>query len=298
MSTDAIQFAGEFAIEELKIVTPTEQVADLISDVLVIEINIFEDIFSNTLSGNIMLTDIRDIITLLPIQGQEELFLKIKTPSLSDPNDILDFSKNPFVINKVSLRREVTSGGQIYDLSFVSPEAVKNTKKRISKSYARSKANIGEIVDDLMKLDKSGIQTSKEVFVEPTLGTRNYVVPNSNPFTFISKLTKEVNPIDLEGYTARMSIRQSQISTSQLFITLSSSLGPCGTGLNLSGSDGVTSIESGSIGVKISAHSSSLLDFTEAFYDLEISSGSSHPVVTRILEGKVQLSKNVTSGSF
>ena len=78
MSTDAIQFAGEFAIEELKIVTPTEQVADLISDVLVIEINIFEDIFSNTLSGNIMLTDIRDIITLLPIQGQEELFLKIK----------------------------------------------------------------------------------------------------------------------------------------------------------------------------------------------------------------------------
>ena len=45
MSTDAIQFAGEFAIEELKIVTPTEQVADLISDVLVIEINIFEDIF-------------------------------------------------------------------------------------------------------------------------------------------------------------------------------------------------------------------------------------------------------------
>ena len=191
MSTDAIQFAGEFAIEELKIVTPTEQVADLISDVLVIEINIFEDIFSNTLSGNIMLTDIRDIITLLPIQGQEELFLKIKTPSLSDPNDILDFSKNPFVINKVSLRREVSSGGQIYDLSFVSPEAVKNTKKRISKSYARSKANIGEIVDDLMKLDKSGIQTSKEVFVEPTLGTRNYVVPNSNPFTFISKLTKE-----------------------------------------------------------------------------------------------------------
>ena len=93
MSTDAIQFAGEFAIEELKIVTPTEQVADLISDVLVIEINIFEDIFSNTLSGNIMLTDIRDIITLLPIQGQEELFLKIKTPSLSDPDDVLDFSK-------------------------------------------------------------------------------------------------------------------------------------------------------------------------------------------------------------
>ena len=37
MSVNAISFSGEFAIEELKIVTPAGQVADLISDVLVIE---------------------------------------------------------------------------------------------------------------------------------------------------------------------------------------------------------------------------------------------------------------------
>ena len=106
------------------------------------------------------------------------------------------------------------------------------------------------------------------------------------------------NPISLANHQARMQIRSTQDVTGTLILTLSSSLAADGTGLNLSGSNGSTHIESGSIGVKISAHSSSLLDFTEAFYDLEISSGSSHPVVTRILEGKVQLSKNVTSGSF
>tara|TARA_B100000287_G_C20366001_1_gene675817 strand:+ start:194 stop:595 length:402 start_codon:yes stop_codon:yes gene_type:complete len=106
------------------------------------------------------------------------------------------------------------------------------------------------------------------------------------------------NPISLADHQARMQIRSTQDVTGTLILTLSSSLAADGTGLNLSGSNGTTHIESGSIGVKISAHSSSLLDFTEAFYDLEISSGSSHPVVTRILEGKVQLSKNVTSGSF
>ena len=82
-------------------------------------------------------------------------------------------------------------------------------------------------------------------------------------------------PIDLEGYTARMSIRQSQISTSQLFITLSSSLGPCGTGLNLSGSGGINAskpLSSGSIGIYISAASSSQLSFNEGFYDLELMS--------------------------
>ena len=106
------------------------------------------------------------------------------------------------------------------------------------------------------------------------------------------------NPISLANHQARMQVRSTQDVTGTLILTLSSSLGADGTGLNLSGSNGLTHIESGSIGVKISAHTSSLLDFTEAFYDLEISSGSSHPVVTRILEGKVQLSKNVTSGSF
>jgi hypothetical protein len=48
---------------------------------------------------------------------------------------------------------------------------------------------------------------------------------------------------------------------------------------------------SGSVGIFISATSSSALDFTEAVYDLEITSGS---IVTRILEGKVKLSKEVT----
>ncbi len=111
------------------------------------------------------------------------------------------------------------------------------------------------------------------------------------------------NPVDLTAYTARMSVRASQISTSQLYITLSSSLGPCGTGLNLSGS--VTSagypkpLTSGSIGVYISAYSSSQLDFNEAYYDLELSSGSGDcSTVTRLLMGRVQLSNEVTIGSY
>ena len=191
MSRDAIQFAGEFGIEELKIASPSGGVADLLTDVLVIEINIFEDIFKSTISGTITMSDIRDVITLLPIQGQEELYMKLKTPSLNAKEDIIDFTANPFIIHKVNMRREVSTGGQIYDLSFVSPEAIKNTKKRVSKSYVNTKANIGEIVDDLMKQDKFGIQTEKEVEIEPTIGTRKYVVPNSYPFTFISKLTKE-----------------------------------------------------------------------------------------------------------
>lgn len=97
-------------------------------------------------------------------------------------------------------------------------------------------------------------------------------------------------PINLSDYGGRMQIRPT-VGSSTIYITLSSSLEPDGTGLNFSGSNGQTPPSSGSIGMYISAVSSSALNFDMGVYDLEIYSGS---VVTRILEGQVKLSKEVT----
>tara|TARA_Y100000389_G_C17333154_1_gene449228 strand:+ start:180 stop:578 length:399 start_codon:yes stop_codon:yes gene_type:complete len=105
------------------------------------------------------------------------------------------------------------------------------------------------------------------------------------------------NPIDLTGYQGRMQIRPS-VGSDTIYITLSSSLDNDGTGLNFSGSDGLNPPTSGTIGIFISANSSSLLDFNEASYDLELATGSQYPIVTRLLEGNVKLSKNITLGSF
>ena len=106
------------------------------------------------------------------------------------------------------------------------------------------------------------------------------------------------DPIDLTLYTARMQLRQS-IGSDIVHMTLSSRLNPRGTGLNMRGSNSTNPPTSGSIGIFISAASSSLLDFNEAVYDLEIASGSGNCAnVTRILQGKVKLSKNTTLGSY
>ena len=99
-------------------------------------------------------------------------------------------------------------------------------------------------------------------------------------------------PVDLSGYAGRMKIQSNYADNSPtLYATLSSSLLPDGTGLNFSGSSGTKPPTSGSIGLFISAATSSLLTFDKAYYDLEIYSGS---IVTRILEGQVKLSKEVT----
>ena len=99
------------------------------------------------------------------------------------------------------------------------------------------------------------------------------------------------SPIDLTDYSAKMQIRPAP-GSSTLFLTLSSSLNGDGTGLNLLGLYGTNPLTSGSIGIVISAASSSALTFDEAAYDLELYSGS---FVNRIIEGKVKLSKEVTT---
>ena len=105
------------------------------------------------------------------------------------------------------------------------------------------------------------------------------------------------SPIDLTDYTGRLQIRSTYAQNNgELYLTLSSSINPDGTGLNFSGSNGSTHPTSGSIGIYIAACTSSALTFNEAKYDLEIYSGSGHcPFTVRLLEGNVKLSKEVTT---
>ena len=106
------------------------------------------------------------------------------------------------------------------------------------------------------------------------------------------------NPVDLTAHRAKMQIRPS-VGSSEVYLTLSSTLQPDGTGLNISGSSGTNPPESGSIGIFISHATSSTLDFTQGYYDLEIASGTGVSTrVTRVLEGTIQLSKNVTLGEI
>ena len=100
-------------------------------------------------------------------------------------------------------------------------------------------------------------------------------------------------PINLTGYSGRMQLHPTVDSTT-VYLTLSSSLNADGTGLNFSGSSGTNPPSSGSIGIYIASCTSSLLNFTNAYYDLEIYSGSNCPYTVRLIEGQVQLSKEVT----
>lgn len=122
-----------------------------------------------------------------------------------------------------------------------------------------------------------------------------YIEQGANLDFEVQYLDSEGNPVDLSGYGARMQIRPSTDS-STIYVTLSSSLQPDGTGLNMSGSHSLKPPTSGSIGVFISSCTSSLFTFNDAVYDLELfvpyDGGCNY--VTRLIQGPVRLSQEVT----
>jgi len=106
------------------------------------------------------------------------------------------------------------------------------------------------------------------------------------------------NAINLAGQYAEMRIRTDFGGT--VLATLTSSMGASNLSytkasgssfLSISGSDLSTPVSSGSIGVYIGHELTDAFTFDKAHYDIELTNGQAR---TRILQGKVKLSKDIT----
>jgi hypothetical protein len=127
-------------------------------------------------------------------------------------------------------------------------------------------------------------------------GKYNFTIEQGSTVDFEIQYKDSNNqPVDLTGYSGRLMIRSNFAdNTPSTYLILSSSRNPDGTGLSFNGSSGLKPTTSGSIGIYISSCTSSALTFMVGRYDLEIYSGSNCPYTVRLLEGQVNLSKEVT----
>ena len=177
-----LNFAGEYAISELKLMSSSGNVVDL--SLAYTTLSLFEDIFSSSMSGLVVISDTNNILMNLPVTGQDYLSMKIVTPSLE--KSPIDYTQTVFAVNKIDTRVDA-DGTQVFQLHFISPELLRNERVRISKSY---ESTISNMVYDALNNAKY-INTNKEIFLEETKGIRKIVVPNSHPFDFIKKLARE-----------------------------------------------------------------------------------------------------------
>ena len=123
-----VQYAGEYSLDELKLLSSTGVVARL--DDSVIEINLFENMFTSSLMLSLVLVDKENMIMNMPIVGQEFVSFKVTTKGVGS----FDFTENVFSVHKVSARQDASSGSQMYEISCMSTETLRNNRTRTSKS--------------------------------------------------------------------------------------------------------------------------------------------------------------------
>lgn len=153
-SVQSLQTPGDIEITELFIVTPRGNYISL--DDYMSEINIYEDIFSNTLSGDIVLSDYRNLISALPILGDEYLVVGFKTPGFPSESSI----RKTFRIISITDRK---TSPPIYVLRFCSLESIIDSISPIFKTFS------GKISDVAVK-----------VFTEYLQSSRGYVFKDKN----------------------------------------------------------------------------------------------------------------------
>ncbi len=195
MATDRDTFdrAGQFNLEECRILSYRHDKDKLpISiDILGILVNfeIREDILTSNVMGRIVVYDMQDIRTVLPITGLERLSLTFKSPGISG-YDYSDVTGVPLQIYKVDSVQEDPNQpkAQGYIIYFCSPEMYRNSITKVSKAYA------GPVENAVNDIIRNYLKSNKPFFFEPTATNTKVVIPNLKPYRAIALLAKSAVP--------------------------------------------------------------------------------------------------------
>jgi len=157
---------------------------------MVADITMFEDLFSNTMTGYLLLEDGLDMINTLPLIGQEQLIIDIQTPTLD-----LHIAKT-FYIYKLQ-GRKIKQRSQTYLLNFCSKEMIYSANSKISKAYS---GNIGDTVASIFR-DPRYLASDSSLTVEMPTNSYTFIAPYWSPLETINWLTgKSLNEKGVPNY--------------------------------------------------------------------------------------------------
>jgi hypothetical protein len=152
---------------------------------LIIEFNLYEDIFSVGTTGDVVVNDSNDLISFLSLTGNEYISFLLEKPALDCG------IQKTYKLISVSSRRMSNDTNENYVLHFCSEEITVSEQYRVSKSYKNKK--VSEIVRDICE-NYLNINTNKQISfnplrIEDTKNTLDLIVPNLKPLDAINWLS-------------------------------------------------------------------------------------------------------------
>lgn len=184
----SISFPGQVNVLLAEIVSSTGKLIDITS--MMGDITLFEDIFSNTMSGHVIIQDSFDLINTIPLIGQEQFRLTLQTPTLSSK------IQKTFYIYKLQ-NRVISKRSQIYTLNFCSKELIFSSNSKISKAFS---GNISDTVTSIFS-DPRYLASDTKMFMERTKNSYSFIAPFWTPLETINWLTgKSINEKGVPNY--------------------------------------------------------------------------------------------------
>lgn len=162
-----IRFAGDVSVEDITITSTNGFSVNVTNQVIGIEI--YEDIFSPFISGALTLKESLDYVNLIPLTGEEFVDILIKTPSMEDPDKIIS---GQFHLYKLTNREVDGDKNIIYQLHFISKEAIVDLNKKISKAFS---GKISDIVKTFLTNEQVGLETKLKYNIQDTVNSTKYV---------------------------------------------------------------------------------------------------------------------------
>ena len=141
--------------------------------------NLFENIFTNTLTGNMSIGDTGNLIANFPIVGHEEIHITMGTPNIER------VQTKKFRIYKITDVNTPTLGMRRYNIHLLSDEFFTNLKSAVSRSFPKSTTST--IVEKIFRTD---LESEKIFDIEETQNVYDIVIPNWKPFDAMNWLAK------------------------------------------------------------------------------------------------------------
>ena len=168
----------DFDLQSLTLVSPEKGGIDLTP--YMVELNYFEDIFSDSISGKIVISDSIGIIRNLAVDGTERLIIKF-----SDGQNSAVISHQCRVFSITNRSFDIGNMFETYTINFCSEELLLSQKYRVCKSYAQE--TLSNIIEDV--LGGSFLNTKKIINIDDTYGSYDITLPSKKVFETINWLT-------------------------------------------------------------------------------------------------------------
>jgi hypothetical protein len=169
-SSESLKFAGDVNIDKVQLTNSRGLTQNITAQVIGIEY--FEDLFQPFLTGKLQIRDTLDLTNVFQFMGEEFVELEFSTPTLDKP------IKNMFYVHKMTDRTIIGDSVVVYELHFISPEALIDANKKLSQKFS---GKLSDTIRGLLQNSAYGLETTKPCNIEETINTKTWVSPYWSP---------------------------------------------------------------------------------------------------------------------